>query len=251
MAHKGLTAGRFYTIYNEEAAVAIEDPAVRTRFENKRDIDLAAINERIHQVEVERSYRIIGALENIASDIEKEVVPKLTAAINNWMRLVLSIDGLTLGAIVTLLVVLSNWVDVWSIFHVDFIADAVISSVKLTVILVLILTIHFYARRFAARRVAHKLENYGAAGSLRKAFLRNTRPFRSIFQPVPAGWSSRSRRLLESVTADASKFVQTMNDRFTNPSGNRAPVNKESENQPVAEVISVVETDSGKDSVTG
>ena len=57
------------------------------------------------------------------------------------------------------------------------------------------------------------------AGSIRNAFLRNTRPFRSLFNPAPAGWTSRSRRILAGVIADASGFVQTMNDRFTNPSG--------------------------------
>ena len=71
LAQKGLTAGRFYAIYNEEVSVPIVDDTVRKRFQSKRDTDLADIYERIHQVEVERSYRIIGALDHIASDIEK------------------------------------------------------------------------------------------------------------------------------------------------------------------------------------
>ncbi|MGB5520801.1 MAG: dynamin family protein, partial [Gammaproteobacteria bacterium] len=77
LAQKGLTAGRFYAIYNEEVAVPIDDDTVRKRFEAKRDTDLADIYDRIHQVEVERSYRIIGALDHIASDIENVVIPKL------------------------------------------------------------------------------------------------------------------------------------------------------------------------------
>lgn len=238
IANKGLTAGRFYSIYNEEAAVPIDDPAVRKRFESKRDTDLAAIYERIHQVEVERSYRIIGALEHIAGDIEKEVVPRVTAAMKSWMRFVLTIDGLAFGAIVGVMAVLAQWVNVWSVFAIDFTNQPVISSIKSMVVIGVLVAVHFSARTFAARMIARNLETAGSVGSIKKAFLRNTRFLRSVFQPVPAGWSSRSKRVLENVIADASSFVQTMNDRYTNPSGNNR-----SKTQPTAEVISVVEAD--------
>jgi hypothetical protein len=237
IANKGLTAGRFYTIYNEEAAVPIEDPAVRARFESKRNADIAAIFERIHQVEVERSYRIIGALENIASDIEKNLVPKVRAAMKNWMRLVLIIDGLAFAVIAGLMAGLSHWVNVWSVFAIDFTNHLVISGIKSGVVFGVFLTVHFSARKFAATMIARKLETADSAGNVRKAFLRNTGFFRSIFQPAPAGWSSRARRVLAKVTADASSFIQTMNDRYTNPSGNAG------KKQATAEVISVVETD--------
>lgn len=239
IANKGLTAGRFFTIYNDEAAVPIEDPAVRARFESKRDIDLAAIYERIHQVEVERSYRIIGALENIASDIEKDVVPKVAAAISRWMRYVLIIDGFAFAAIAGMMIVMSNWFNVWSVFTTDFINAPIVSSIKLAIIFGVLVTVHFSARTFAARRIARKLEVFGSAGSIKKAFLRNTKFLRSVFQPAPAGWSSRTKRKLAKVTAEASGFVQTMNDRFTNPSGDNATIK-----QSTAEVLSVVETDS-------
>ena len=39
---------------------------------------------------------------------------------------------------------------------------------------------------------------------------------------MPVGWSRRSKRVMEEVVADASEFIQTMNDRFTKPSGNEA-----------------------------
>jgi hypothetical protein len=238
IANKGLTAGRFYSIYNEEAAVPIDDPAVRKRFESKRDADLAAIYERIHQVEVERSYRIIGALENIAGDIEKEVVPKVTAAMNSWMKFVLIIDVLAFGAIAGAMAVLSQWMNAWSLFAIDFANQPVISAIKLVVISGVVLSVHFGARTFAAKMIARNLEATGPVGSVKKAFLRNTRFLRSVFQPVPAGWSSRAKRVLENVIADASGFVQTMNDRYTNPSGD-----SESKGRSSADVISVVETD--------
>jgi hypothetical protein len=235
LAQKGLTAGRFYAIYNEEVAVPIDDETVRQRFEAKRDADLAEIYERIHQVEVERSYRIIGALDHIASDIENVVVPKLSSAISRWMKTVLITDAIVLVAAIVLIAVISNWINLWGLFSLDFTTEPVTSTLKIIVILLVAMTVHFSVRKFIARRMARKLESETLAGSIKNAFLRNTRPFRSLFHPAPAGWTARSRRILAGVIADASGFVQTMNDRFTNPSG----IIEES---PQAEMLHAVET---------
>jgi len=234
LAQKGLTAGRFYAIYNEEVAVPIDDETVRKRFEAKRDADLAEIYERIHQVEVERSYRIIGALDHIASDIENVVVPKLTSTLNRWMKAVLIADAVVFGGIVVAIAIISKWIELWGLFAMDFTNQPVISTLKAVVIVVAVLAIHFSIRKLIAQRMARKLEAEFLAGNMKSAFLRNTRTIRSLFHPAPAGWTSRSRRILASVIADASRFVQTMNDRFTNPSG----VIEES---PQAEMLKVVE----------
>jgi len=41
LSQKGLTAGRFFTIYNKDVSVPIEDEARKARFEAKRDADMA------------------------------------------------------------------------------------------------------------------------------------------------------------------------------------------------------------------
>ena len=50
-----------------------------------------------------------------------------------------------------------------------------------------------------------------------------SRPWRGIFAKQPAGWGRRSRRVLEELSQQANFYVQSLNDRFTNPSGARAP----------------------------
>ncbi len=223
LAAKGLTAGRFYTIYNKEVAVPIEDKSVRVRFESKCDHDMAAIVERIHQVEVERSYRIIGALENVANDIESQVVPVVRKAMASWMRLVLTLDAIAFGVILTLMFVLSQWVDPWTLFSFNFSTNEISSVIKVAFIAVVFFSVHFNMRQYAAKRIAGKLKIKTIAGNVRKAFIKNTHFMRSIFRPVPAGWTMRSRRALQEVIADASGFIQTMNDRYTRPSGIEQP----------------------------
>ncbi|UCB53894.1 MAG: dynamin family protein [Thiotrichales bacterium] len=234
LAQKGLTAGRFYAIYNEEVAVPIDDETVRKRFESKRDADMADIYDRIHQVEVERSYRIIGALDHIASDIENVVIPKLSSSLNRWMKAVLIADAAVFGAVVVAIAIISQWINLWGLFSLDFSAEPVVSTLKATAIVVAVLSVHFSMRKFIAKRMAGKLETESLAGNIRNAFVRNTRTARSLFHPAPSGWTARSRRILVSVINDASAFVQTMNDRFTNPSG----IIEES---PQAEMLKVVE----------
>ena len=231
LAAKGLTAGRFYSIYNSDVAVPIEDEAVRKRFESKCEQDKAAIFERIHQVEVERSYRIVGALQTISSDIENVVMPTVKEAMNRWLKMVLTLDAIAIGVIIVILSVLSQWFDTWALFSYDFANEDILSSLKLGVTVAAVLAIHFAARTFSAKRIAKKLlsgisghkklvgEHKILAGNIRKAFLKNTQPLRSVFRPVPVGWSMRTRRVLAQVHADACEFIQTMNDRYTRPSG--------------------------------
>ena len=52
-----------------------------------------------------------------------------------------------------------------------------------------------------------------------RAFLRNTKPWRSIFARTPVGWGRLARKRLKRVLEDTDTYVQTLNDRFTNPSG--------------------------------
>jgi len=234
LAAKGLTAGRFYSIYNQDVAVPIEDEAVRHRFEKKCEQDKAAIFDRIHQVEVERSYRIVGALQTIANDIEKQVVPTVKEAMVKWLKMVLVLDIIAIGMFAVILLVLSNVFDSWALFSYDFTNENIISSIKLGLTVFGFLMVHFTARAFSARVIAKQIltkividknlagehrEGKILAGNIKKAFLKNTQPLRSMFRPMPVGWSMRSKRTLKQVTADACDFIQTMNDRYTKPSG--------------------------------
>ena len=235
IANKGLTAGRFYEIYNKDAAVPIADEAVKKRFESKCDTDIAAINERIHQVEIERSYRIIGSLENISRDIENDVIPVLSDAINRWMKYVLIGDAIVFGLIFALMFIVSDKINVWALFEFDFNVEPVLSSIKVAVLVFVFSLVHFGLRTIIARKIAKKIKTESNAGNMKSAFLRNTRFMRSVFQAKPAGWSARAKRLLNSVKLDASELIQTLNDRYANPSGQNSKMTHSS-----PELMSVV-----------
>lgn len=246
LAQKGLTAGRFYTIYNPAAAVPIDDEALRQRFEGKRDADLKAIYQRMQQVEVERAYRIVGGLEKTARNIEERLVPLLGEALARWRRRTLMLDAGVFGGLLLLLLVLSIQAGYWS--GLSFVAPWADGLSQrgdtLLVVAVAVLCgaayLHHRLRRIAAgsvkRWLATQARGHAESLQLQRAMDWNTRVWRSLFNVVPAGWSGRRRKQLAGVIADTDRFVQRFNDSFANPSGgtvsdtpaaNAAPVEKE------------------------
>ena len=230
LAQEGLTAGKFFTIYNPDAAVTIENDELRKRYEDKRDRDLALIHERMTNVSTERSYRIISLLDQTAKNIENKWMPAIKDCLVKWRNTVLWINA----AIYALLAIIFTWIsvtlDYWDGLHfsppwLESISGIGWLAVIFTILGVSFTYLHFMVRRFSARRVMHSIrQQYTAdeADKLINAFKKNTRPWRSIFAKEPAGWGRRSRKALNDIIREADSYVQLLNDQFTNPSGHKA-----------------------------
>lgn len=230
LAQEGLTAGRFYSIYNPDVAVPIDDETLRRRYESKRDHDLDEIHERIQRVGVERAYRIIGSLEKQAHHIEGRLIPRLRTYQTHWRKLVLLLDGALLLLLVVPFLYVSQWLDIREGWHwgrpewwQGSVVDIVWTVLLLAFTIAVLGFLHFRVRWFAARRVVRLITKRFAPGMERermiRAFLNNTRPWRSIFSRKPAGWNRRNEKRLHTVIAEANQYVQTLNDTFTDPSG--------------------------------
>lgn len=241
LAREGLTAGRFYCIYNPDAAVPIDDAAKRRRFEWKRDQDMSDILQRIDHVSVERAYRIIGDLDKRAHQILDCEIPKIRRLMTSWRNKVLWGDGalmflvlLALGVVwfndKSLLEAVGNTItEWWSDPQIGFWISV---GAGATAVLV-----HFVVRYFAARNIENSLEGAGApeeTAMLKRELRKNTRFWRSIFELEPAGWGKKNQQRLQSVIHNADRFVQRLNDKFTDPSGKRT----EKETQTEMRVVS-------------
>jgi hypothetical protein len=224
LSQVGLTAGRFYRIYNPEAAVPIDDENLRTRFEAKRDADMADIEARMQQVEVDRAYRVIAVLEQTAHDIVEKIVPKLRTILAQWRRRVLWTDGLLFGTVIVAIVALTVWAA--DPFWLDVFSDPVGVWVALGVLAALALITHFVIRRATAKRLVARLRQETTdrwekeyVDNFIRAFHKNTRFWHSVFHKRPTGWSKRTQQRLKDVLVEANRYVQDLNDKYTNPSG--------------------------------
>lgn len=235
LAQSGLTAGRFFQTYNKDAANPIEDESLRIRYESKMAEDMQEINVRIHQVEVERAYRIIGVLECTAKLIQDEVVPKLEDLITRWRKTVLLVDAIVFGAMVaggaslvllkdlpfmewmTRMIQLGMWSngEAWQSVLVDLAAG---------VSVVALMSLHLFVRKVVARILAKRLpktvKKPDLLEYLTQGLKHNTAPLASLFHTQPIGWGRLARMKLQRVLKNSDAYVQNLNDQFTNPSGN-------------------------------
>ena len=92
IAQAGLVSGRFYALYNEEAAVEITNPDLRARYEAKRDHDQREVVGRIQEIGVGRTYRVVAMLETVIEELERELIPDLGRHLSRWRRRVMIAD---------------------------------------------------------------------------------------------------------------------------------------------------------------
>ncbi len=221
----GLSAGTFYCIYNESAAVPIEDETVRKRYEARRARDLSAIKGRISQVGVERAYRIIGALENMANHVEQHQIPKVVALLSRWRRRVVAFDLLLvaalLGGVATWATASGYWQtlldgETWRSLlqsQPGMFWSLVLGS------LVFLVGAHYLIRKVVANKMVARLQRTGMDAGVIGAFQKNTRFWRFLFRRKPVGWGRGGRKRIAGIREAADRFVQSLNDKFTDPSG--------------------------------
>ncbi len=217
LAQGGLVSGRFYTTYNEEVAVPIEDSGLRERYKRKKDADLNEIYQRIAEVSVERVYRIIGSLEHTANQVQNSIVPQVSEAVRTWVKRVLLVD-------VVILVPITIYMSVYIIKHLGSgtAFDAYGSTGFAFAVLLALFTLyilHLFVRGFVAKWMAKSLPGQEPEGNVRLGFLRNTKWWQPLARPYIVGWNKYARAKLVSIREAADTLVQKLNDEYTNPSG--------------------------------
>lgn len=227
LAEVGLVTGRFYRIYNPSAAVPIANPNVRERFEKKREEDMADINTRIHQIEVERSYRIVGKLEQTAKGIKNQVVSKLSDMLKKWKNKVMLFDSLVFSTLMILAGVALTMSESWGIvktFPAEFMEGEASALIIALVLAISVIYIHFSIRRAVANKLLKKLadeigNDHETYKQYMQAFNKSTAVYRPMFLQGPAGWNEVTQQTIDEIINEANDYIQALNDQFTNPSG--------------------------------
>jgi hypothetical protein len=118
-------------------------------------------------------------------------------------------------------------------FWSALVSDPVWRWVALGVVVVVAGSIHLTIRHLAARSVIAKLRR--ETSDMREqdlldnfiaAFRKNTSIWHSVLHKRPVGWGRRAQRRLREVLIEANRYVQDLNDKFTNPSGKGVPIPK-------------------------
>ena len=227
LGERGLTAGRFFTVYSPVAATPIPDEARRKRFETKRDADLGEIHSRMDQVEVERAYRIVASLEHTTRDIEENTVPLLRGLLETWRKRTL------IGSAAAVIFLVGIWLGStggsFSFPWQGLLGEASWGWIaNIIIVAAILLGIHHGMRSLSSWSMKKQIrvadEAAGNKIDVIAAFAKSTGLLRSVFQKSPAGWNSLTRKRIHRLRQQIDNHVQQLNDRFTNPSGTSVTV---------------------------
>ncbi|WP_018866466.1 MULTISPECIES: dynamin family protein [unclassified Thioalkalivibrio] len=224
VVRQGNATGRFYCLYNESAAVEIGDPQVRERYEEKSRRDREEIHAKIQEISSSRSYRILGSLQAIAESIEMDALPALKKALEKWRRRVVQFDAGMFAVVAVLLGLIgyqsaggiAPWTDgsVWQAMG----ERPLMTGFGLVVLAIVLGGIHFFNRRWLARRIARTLPTETAAGNWRAAFEKNTRPWQPMMGRAPLGLGRRMISRLHQLRDRAEAYIQRLNNQFVDAS---------------------------------
>ena len=227
LAHAGLTAGRFYRIYNPEMGMPIKDPQIKERIDKKCQADLAEIHERMKQVSVERAYRVIGMLEQTAKEIEHQIVPQLQNLIQDWKKRVFYTE---IGLGIFFVILVGLWLEMTGTSLPSLPDRFVTLGILAGVFVVIGVFLHLKICKWATGTILSQIKSEKNTDEftregLTRAFRKNTTTTRALFiwlidQPV--GWGNRMHRRIGDILGSVNSYVQNLNDRFTNPSGKKS-----------------------------
>jgi len=221
LSQKGLTAGRFYTIFNKDVAVDTENSPSMQRLTAKRDADMAEIEERMQQVEVERAYRIVGAMEKQAYRIRDESIPTLRKLKKEWGAKVLKFDAIALGVLLVLILGIAaatGFIGSLFVMILSVFTNPMAMLGGLAAVVIPLFVGHMLIRKWVRGRMLPKIEKSDHS-DLTSAFIKNTSFFNSVFSSNIMGWNKSTEKKTNKAIEQASEFVQKLNDQFTNPSG--------------------------------
>ena len=230
LAQHGLIAGGYYSVYNPDVAIPIEDEALRQRYEKKCFHDLSRIFERIDQVKIDRVYRIVGLLERSTRMLEKDLVPLVSRFLKKLRKQVLLVEGALLLLVLALVwFFLARFTEASFVSLVFSFPGKLLSDLswQLGTLAVLLLAgwAHFSLRSRLGRRLQKKTLDRikdkrfreGCAGAIGK----NLRWWRSIWRRRPVGWSRRTEKNSTLILEEVDGFIQKLNDMYTDPSGEK------------------------------
>jgi hypothetical protein len=235
LSTEGLTAGKFYTIYDESSAESTDGSQASARLKIKCQSDMDEIVDRVKQVHVDRIYRILGNLDKMARDIEQSTVPKLRELVRRWGRGVLWRDALVFGllAVTGLGILLAGGLFQGEQKHAEWLR---VGLEKMNeniwypitagfILFALIFVIHHGMRILSLRSVLRYVDediDIENKDSLKRGLFKNTRFLRSIFRPDLVGWHRFTRNRLHAILERADEAIQKLNDKYTHPSGQMA-----------------------------
>lgn len=210
LADIGLNTGQFILLPNQEHSGNTQAPP-----------QFNEIDQRLANVEHDRSYRILNALEKSIHDVENVIIPEVKDGIDLWKERVNLSSLVVLGSIAALLVFAELQFGI-----IDLLFDPIVGPAILLGIIAVLLPLHMIMSKLQAKYIVNRLntrqkelnliENLGELFESNLTFSRMLLNFSE-----PAGWTKKMRSRLTHLSDHAKDLVQALNDSFSTYNDNK------------------------------
>jgi hypothetical protein len=205
LADIGLNTGQFILLPNQEHSANTQNPP-----------QFIEIDQRLANVEHDRSYRILNVLEKSIHEVENIIIPEIKEAIELWKERVNMSSLLILGSIATLLVFAE--LQIGGI--IDLLFDPIIGPASLIVIISIMLPLHLIMGKIQSKFIINRLndrrKDLHLIENLSELFESNLTFSRMLWNySEPNGWNKKTRARLAQLSDKAKDLVQSLNDSFS------------------------------------
>jgi hypothetical protein len=178
------------------------------------DTALTEIDQRLANIENDRSYRVINSLEKSIQDIHQVYFPEVESSLTTWNDRVNMSTLIILGFIVTLLVAAEI-----SFGIVDLFFDPIIGPILLLIIVAIVLPLHLIMARVHAKFIMNKLQERQKALNLSEnltGLFAKSLSFWRMILPInePVGKNKQTRKQCDELIEQTKDIVQSLNDQF-------------------------------------
>ena len=190
-------------------------PTMQNNINPNHQADFYQIDERIANVNNDRTYRVLDALEKNIRDIENVVIPEVKKAIATWKERA----NITSLFIVSFIAILAVFAEI-EFGVLDFLFDPIIGPIILVVLLLTLVPTHLLICKLHAKFIVKKLnlrqKELSLMENLANLFemnLTTTRMLLPISEPI--GWNKITKSRLTALTNKTKELVQSLNDDFS------------------------------------
>lgn len=183
--------------------------------QSSSDSSLSEIDQRLANIENDRSYRVLGSLEKSIRDVNDVYIPEVETYLALWKDRVNMSTLIILGFIVSLLVAAEITMGV-----VQLLIDPIIGPAFILVLVAFLLPLHLLMGKVHAKLIINKLQErqkkLNLTENLADLFEKNLTFWRMIL-PIknPAGKNKKTRLKINTLIEETKDTVQSLNDQFS------------------------------------
>jgi hypothetical protein len=181
---------------------------------NQTSADFILLEQRLANAGLQRSYRVLHALEKSIRDVENVVIQETKQAIFIWKERATFCTLIILGLLAMLAVILEV-----EMGFLELLLDPIIGSAILLTTTAFMIPLHVLISKMQAQSVIRALNNRQKSRHLVEniaALFEKNITFSRMMLPIsdPVGWNKKSKAQLAALLDKAKNLVQSLNDNF-------------------------------------